>query len=188
MAKKRLAAGIALCATLLAPAWADPPTTAIIGTPPQPTWNQLNVDQRVVLSPLGNEWDKMEHVRRKKWLLIAERFPTLKPEEQRRVQDRMREWVLMTPQQRTKVRDGYKEFNQLPPEQKQAVKQKWETYSSLPEEEKARIKQGSKATKAAPPPDMPTLGGLGKNAIAPIAPAPQPSVAQSAPAAETTKP
>lgn len=148
MAKRQqFVAAVALCTTLLTPAWADPPTTAIIGTPPQPNWNQLSVDQKVVLAPLGNEWDQMEHVRRKKWLLITERFSKMKPEEQRRVQDRMREWALMTPDQRKKVRDSYKEFAQLPPEQKQAVKQKWETYSSLPEEEKAKAKEAAKASR-----------------------------------------
>lgn len=148
MAKKQLIAGIALSALFLAGAKAEPPTTAVIGTPPQPTWSQLTIDQRVVLSPLGNEWDRMEHLRRKKWLLIAERFPRMKPEEQRRVQDRMREWVLMTPEQRAKVRDSYKEFAQLPAEQKQAVKEKWEAYTNLPEEEKARLKQGARAKPA----------------------------------------
>lgn len=147
---KRLVGGIALCAALLGPAAANPPTTAIIGTPPQPSWSQLTPEQRTTLAPLGKEWDNLENVRRKKWLLIAERFPKMKPEEQRRVQERMREWALMTPEQRTKVRDGYKEFNLLPPEQKQVVKQKWETYSNLPEEEKTRIKQGKPAKAPAP--------------------------------------
>ena len=155
MAKTKLVAGVALSLLLLSPAWADPPTTAVIGTPPQPTWSQLTVDQRVVLAPLGNEWDRMEHVRRKKWLLIAERFSKMKPEEQRRLQDRMREWALMTPEQRSKVRDSYREFAQLPAAQKQAVKEKWETYSSLPEEEKARLKQDAKTAKTAPPAEVP---------------------------------
>lgn len=153
---KRLLGGIALCAVLLTPVWANPPTTAVIGTPPQPVWSQLTVKQRAILSPLGSEWDKMEHLRRKKWLLIAERFPNMKPDEQKRVQERMREWVLMTPEQRAKVRDSYKEFNQLAPEQKRMVKEKWQSYNSLPEEEKARIKQGDKTarpTPAAPPPE-----------------------------------
>ncbi len=175
MAKKQLAGAIALWALVSAQAWADPPTTAVIGTPPQPSWSQLTVDQKVVLAPLGNEWDHMENIRRKKWLLIAERFNKMKPEEQRRVQDRMREWALMTPEQRAKVRDSYKEFAQLPPEQKQAVKEKWATYSSLPEEEKARVRQGAKP------------------AVTPLPPAAEPPVAGPAspsatpPAAETKK-
>lgn len=146
---KRLLGGIALCAYLMVPAWADTPTTTVIGTPPQPTWVQLTAQERAVLAPLGSEWDKMENYRRKKWLGIAERFSRMTPEEQRRVQERMREWAMMTPEQRAKVRDSYKEFKQLPPEKKQVVKEKWETYSKLPEEEKAKLKQGKAGAKAA---------------------------------------
>lgn len=149
---KRLAGGIALTAFLLAAqAHADLPTTAVIGTPPQPTWSKLTLDQRVVLAPLATEWDNLENVRRKKWLVIAERYPSLNPDEQRRVHDRMREWALLTPEQRGKVRDSYKEFNQLPAEQKKAVKQKWETYSSLTEEERAQVRKERERPKSQTP-------------------------------------
>lgn len=149
---KRFAGGVILCLALTAPAWADTPTSAVIGTPPQPAWNSLSADQRTVLAPLSKEWDNMENFRKKKWLGIAERYARMTPDEQQRVQKRMRDWATMTPEQRNKVRDSYKEFTQLPPEKKQAVKQKWEKYSNLPEEEKNRIKQGKAAvtTPAAP--------------------------------------
>lgn len=94
----------------------------------------------------------MENFRRKKWLGIANRFNNLSAEEQRRMQDRMREWAALTPDQRNKIRDSYKEFNQLPTEKKQAVKQKWETYSSLPEEDKEKLKSGQKLPLTAPQP------------------------------------
>lgn len=149
MAKRQSVAAVALCASLLSPAWADPPTTTVIGTPPQPNWSQLTTEQKVVLAPLAVEWDQIEYVRRKKWLLITERFAKMNPDEQQRVQDRMREWTLMTPEQRRKVRDSYKEFAQLPPEQRQAVKEKWAAYSSLPEEEKAKVKEAAKTNREA---------------------------------------
>lgn len=175
---KRLLGGIALCVCLAMPVWADAPTTTVIGTPPQPTWNQLTPQERTTLAPLGSEWDKMENYRRKKWLGIAERFSRMTPEEQRRIQERMREWALMTPEQRSKVRDIYKEFKQLPPEKKQAVKEKWETYSKLPEEEKAKLKQAKTAAK---PADQPPAGAAQESAqvspttaISPTAVAPKP--------------
>ncbi len=96
----------------------------------------------------------MENVRRKKWLGIADRYPTMKSDEQQRMQDRMREWAALTPEQRSKVRDTYKDFNQLPAEQKKLVKQKWEAYSNLPAEEKQRARESGKSSKllAAPTP------------------------------------
>ena len=146
MVKRRHLGGIILTLALAAPLAAQPPTTAVIGTPPQPGWSMLSAQQKAILTPLAAEWDRLDHVRRKKWLGIAERYPAMKPEEQRRTQDRMREWANLTPEQRAKVRDSYKEFSQLPSEQKQTVKQKWEAYSSLPPEEQQRLRQEGKSS------------------------------------------
>ena len=151
MVKRRYIGGIILCLALTAPVAAQPPTTVVIGTPPQPGWSLLSTQQQSILAPLAAEWDKLDNIRRKKWLGIAERYPAMKPEEQRRMQDRMREWASLTPEQRAKARDSYKEFNQLPLEQKQAVKQKWEAYSSLPPEEQQRIRQEGKSSQLLAP-------------------------------------
>lgn len=148
---RRLLAGLILCAALEAAAQTKAPTTVVIGTPPQPSWSLLSTEQKIILAPLSREWDDMENVRRKKWLLIAERFPRMTPDEQKRVQTRMREWASLTPDQRARVRDSYKEFNQLPAEKKQAVKQKWDTYSNLSSEERERLRQQAKGGTSAPP-------------------------------------
>lgn len=147
MAKRRLIGGVILCLALTTVIAVEPPTTAIIGTPPQPAWNQLSSQQKSTLAPLAKDWDKMENIRRKKWLGIAERYPIMKQDEQQRMQDRMREWANLTPEQRAKVRSSYKDFTQLPPEQKQVVKQKWEAYTNLPPEQQQRIREAGKSSK-----------------------------------------
>lgn len=139
-------------------ATAAPPATVVIGTPPQPNWVQLSTQQKSILAPLAKDWDKIESIGRKKWLGITERYPAMKPDEQKRMQDRMREWASLTPEQRAKVRDTYKDFNQLPPEQKQVVKQKWEAYSNLPADEKQRIRESGKSAKLLPPPAQAEAG------------------------------
>lgn len=141
MATRRLIAGLAFSLALAGPLQAQAPTTVIIGTPPQPGWSLLSTQQKIILAPLVGDWDQMENIRRKKWLGIAERFPKMTPDEQARVQERMREWVALTPAQRAKVRDSYKEFNQLDADKKLAVKKKWEAYSNLSEEDKVRARQ-----------------------------------------------
>lgn len=153
---RRLIAGLTLSLALSGAAVAQAPTTAIIGTPPQPGWSLLSTQQKIILAPLVKDWDEMENIRRKKWLGIAERFPKMSPAEQQKIQERMHEWASLTPAQRAKARDSYKEFNQLTPEKKQALKQKWEAYSNLSEEEKQQVKQ----TKKLPPPitAQPTTG------------------------------
>lgn len=130
----------------------EPPTAVVIGTPPQPNWSQLSPQQKAVLAPLAKDWEQMGNIRRRKWLGIADRYPSMNADAQQRIQERMREWADLTPTERTKVRDSYKDFKQLPPEQKQAVKQKWEAYSSLPSDEKQRIRESGKSSKLLSPP------------------------------------
>lgn len=185
MAKRRFLGRLILCLAIAGSVSAEPPTSVIIGTPPQPTWAQLNAPQRNILAPLANDWDTMENVRRKKWLGIAERYPTMNADEQQRTQVRMREWAALKPEQRTKVRDTYKDFNQLPPEQKKLVKQKWEAYSNLPADEKQRIRESGKSAKLLAPspppadasPALPADGSQGTGVAAPAstpeAPKPQ---------------
>ena len=146
-----------LCLALATSIAAEPPATAFIGTPPQPGWNSLGPQQKTILAPLAGEWDKMDNIRRKKWLGIAERYPGMKPDEQHRVQDRMREWANLAPEQRAKIRDSYKEFNQLPAEQKKVVKQKWEAYSNLTPEEKQRVRQSGKSAQLLTPSNEATV-------------------------------
>jgi len=156
MAKRRYTGGVILCFFLAFPVVAEPPKTVLIGTLPQPAWSQLSAQQKLILAPLVNDWEKMENVGKKKWLGIADRYPSMKPDEQLRTQDRMREWARLTPEQRTKIRDSYKDFNQLPAEQKTAVKQKWEAYSNLPIEEKQRVRETGKSTRLLAPSPPPT--------------------------------
>ena len=132
-----------------------------------------------MLSTLAKDWEKMENVRRKKWLGIADRYPSMKADEQFRMQERMREWVRFTPEQRAKIRDSYKDFNQLPAEQKTAVKQKWEAYSSLPAAEKQRLREGGKSTQLLTPLAPPLIESKASEpTIDSLDISPQPSLAE----------
>jgi len=105
----------------------------------QPSWSELNAEQKRVLAPLSGEWDKMEGFRRKKWLGIALRYQSLTPDEQVRMQKRMTDWTKLTPDERKQARARYKSLRKAPPEKKEAVKLKWQEYKELPESEKARL-------------------------------------------------
>ena len=134
----------------------------------QPSWAELNVEQKRILAPLSGEWDKMEGFRRKKWIGIAQRYPSLSADEQIRMQRRMTDWAKLTPDERKRAREKYKALQKDAPEQKEAVKQKWQEYKELPESEKNRLKAEaarkptprpapSKQPVAAPkPPPVPT--------------------------------
>jgi len=170
MVKRRLLGGVILCFALTTAIAAETPTTVIIGTPPQPGWSQLNPQQKNILAPLAEDWDRMENIRRKKWLGIADRYRSMTQDEQQRTQDRMREWANLTPEQRTKVRSSYKDFKQLPPEQKQVVKQKWDAYTNLPPEQQQRLREGGKSSKLlAPATESTSAGSVSPSGSATIA-------------------
>ena len=64
-----------------------------------------------------------------KWLGIAERFPSMSPLEQRRIQSQMQVWGKLTPEQRELARKNFLTAKQLPEQEKQALRQKWQEYS-----------------------------------------------------------
>jgi len=110
----------------------------------KPLWRSLTPAQQTALQPLQAEWDQMDGVRKQKWLQLANRFATLKPEEQARVHERMRAWAKLTPEQRELARETYTRTRKIAPEQKNAT---WETYQQLPEEQKKKLAASATARK-----------------------------------------
>lgn len=102
----------------------------------KPLWATLTPAQKAALEPLNAEWDRMEGTRKQKWLEIANRFGAVKPDEQARVHEKMREWVKMTPDERRLVRENYTKAKKLDVTQKS---EQWEKYQQLPEAEKQKL-------------------------------------------------
>ena len=140
--------------------WLASPLSHAVVTPPlpQPSWAELSSEQKRVLAPLAGEWDKMDGFRRKKWLGIAQRYPSLSPDEQARMQRRMTDWAKLTPEERRRAREKYQSLQKAPPEKKEAVKLKWEQYNELPESEKNRLKaEAARGPTPRPAPSKPTV-------------------------------
>lgn len=110
----------------------------------KPLWRSLSPAQQVALQPLQAEWDQMDGVRKQKWLQLANRFAGMKPAEQERVHERMREWAKLTPEQRELARETYTRTRKIAPEQKNAT---WESYKQLPEEQKKKLAASATARK-----------------------------------------
>lgn len=129
----------------------SPLSYAIIVPPlPQPSWVQLTAEQKHILAPLAADWDKISGFQRKKWIGIAQRYPSMNAEEQTRIQRRMTEWAKLTPEERKQARDKYLALQKAAPEKKESVKLKWQEYKELPESERTRLK--SEAAKRTAPP------------------------------------
>jgi hypothetical protein len=112
------------------------PSKTAAAKPVKPLWSDLTPAQQQALAPLSSDWDKIDTLRKEKWLEIAKKFPGLKPEEQQRVQERMREWAKLTPAQRRAARESYARTKKLNADQKS---EKWQQYQNLPDEEKKRL-------------------------------------------------
>lgn len=153
-----------------------------------PAWSSLSPRQKTALKPLEADWHRIDATRRSKWLEIADRFHTMPPAEQARIQGRMTEWAKMTPRDRGQTRLNFREAQQVPAQERKA---KWEEYKALPPEQRKEL-----AAKAVPPARKPTNGASGEAAAAKsnvvpntsYAPKPKqiaPTIAQAQPGATT---
>jgi hypothetical protein len=128
----RLLSALAL-ALACSTGWAGP-------LPSAPQWKDLSPAQQKVLDPLAHDFDTMGVTPRIKWAGIANRFATMTPDEQRRVQARMRAWTRLSPEQRSKARSQYRRLRKLPGDQRPQLGKRWEEYKSLPATEKSRLR------------------------------------------------
>lgn len=112
----------------------------------EPKWNDLGPARQQALKPLAGEWDKLDDLRRKKWITVADRYPSMKPEEQKRIQGRMADWAKLTPDQRSRARENFRKTKALPPDQK---KDAWQRYQTLPDVQKQQLAASADAKKPA---------------------------------------
>lgn len=139
----------------------------------KPLWNELTPAQQQALAPLAAEWNKLELIRKKKWLEIGNRFSAMKPDEQARMQERMREWAKLTPEQRRVARESFARTKKLNPDQKSA---QWQQYQQLPDEQKKKLATDAASKKHVA--NLPSAHSKTKT-VAPIKSTPKPILEQS---------
>lgn len=135
------------------------PAPAVVPPLQQPAWSQLTTEQKHVLSPLAADWDAMEPYRKKKWLGIAARYPSMGAEEQARIQGNMKDWARLSAEERKAAREKFKTLKKAPPETQQAVKDQWQAYRELPAEEKEKLREAAKA-RPVPKPGLSKPSGM----------------------------
>lgn len=118
--------------------------SAIKATATKPLWSELTPMQQQALEPLSAEWDKIDAFRKKKWLEIGSKYPTMKPDEQTRMHERMREWAKLTPDQRRVARESFARTNRMNSDEKSA---QWHEYQQLPDDQKSKLAQDAKSKK-----------------------------------------
>jgi len=143
-------AGMALVAVAQSPATTSGRGTAAAPAAAsevaKPAWKDLSAAQHEALAPLAKEWDGFDRARKLKWLDVANKYPQLSPESQKRLHERMVEFVKLTPEQRRTARTNFQRAYELPMEQRQSLVQQ---YQELPPEKKQAL--ADKAAKKAEP-------------------------------------
>lgn len=102
----------------------------------KPRWQDLNPAQRQALKPLEREWQAIDAERKQKWLAIAEKYPSMQPQDQARVQGRMADWARLSPAERGVARQQFEAAKRVAPQDRPA---QWEAYQALPPEQKRKL-------------------------------------------------
>jgi hypothetical protein len=139
----------------------------------KPLWSSLTPSQKIALAPIADEWDQADGVRKHKWLEIANRFASMKPDEQARVHERMRDLFKMSAEDRRVVRENYTRAKKIGPSQKS---EEWEKYQQLPEEKKKQLADEAAAARTKKQvANLPSASQSNVKTVAPIKRTPPPA-------------
>jgi hypothetical protein len=140
----------------LAQSPAPAPVKPVVGIAPvavmgAPRWRELNPVQQASLQPLAATWDTLSDGHRRKWLALAQGYPTWNPEDQGKLHSRMAEWAALSPKDREQARLNFAQTKKIAPEDRSA---NWDAYQALTPEERKKLADGApkKAAGAATAP------------------------------------
>ena len=142
-----------------------------------PGWRELSNAQRQILMPLRDRWESMGALTKRRWLVLADRYPKMDDGERTKLVTRMHTWAGLSAQQRNQARLNFESAKRLSPSELQT---KWDEYQALSEAEKQRLAEQAKKTKA-------TAAKKSKRRLARM-PAPKTEVVSPSPAATTSTP
>ncbi|WP_374337278.1 DUF3106 domain-containing protein [Methyloversatilis sp.] len=120
------------------------------GAAPVPRWRDLGHAEQAILAPLASDWDSFDADRRRRWVDLAARYPSMTVDEQTRMRARMAYWGSLTPQERLEARERYKRLQNMPADQRETLRRQWETYESLSPEERKRLAESRSAGTKSP--------------------------------------
>lgn len=134
-------------------------------------WSQLTPLEQSVLAPLQEDWTELNKDQRAKWFDLAQRFHSLLPDEQQRIQTRMVDWARMSPAERGAARLNFQEIRQLSAKERL---ERWEAYQGLDADERKQLAERGQASvqnvgvarRSDPTPPVPKSSGAVTEALA----------------------
>lgn len=130
----------------------------------QPLWNELTPVQRETLAPLEPTWNALPLAKKRSWLALTDKMPTMDTAERATAQARIQAWAALSPEQRRMARNNYRLAKTLDRDERLAT---WESYSQMTPEQRSVLRaNGWTSNTAARHAGAPT--GLAKEAARPI--------------------
>lgn len=111
-----------------------------------PIWREITKNQREVLMPLRERWDSMGALTKRRWLVLADRYPQMDASERTKLVSRMNTWASLSAQQRSQARLNFESAKRL---SAQELQEKWDAYQALSDAEKKRLAEQAKKSKTA---------------------------------------
>lgn len=111
-----------------------------------PIWREITEAQRQVLMPLRERWDSMGALAKRRWLVLADRYPKMDESERNKLVSRMNTWASLSAQQRNQARLNFESTKRL---SAQELQDKWDAYQALSEAEKKRLAEQARKAKTA---------------------------------------
>jgi hypothetical protein len=106
------------------------------------------------LAPLEEDWSSLTTARKKKWVDVANRYPSMTDNEKTTLQSRMSEWAGLSTSERQRARDNYLRTLNISAEKKAAA---CESYKLLSAEDKKLLAQKRAQTSKPSAVTSPTL-------------------------------
>lgn len=111
-----------------------------------PNWREITEAQRQVLMPLRERWDSIGALAKRRWLVLADRYPSMDESERNKLVSRMNTWANLSVQQRNQARINFESVKRL---SAQELQSKWDEYQALSEAEKNRLAEQARKAKTA---------------------------------------
>lgn len=111
-----------------------------------PVWRDITEAQRQVLMPLRDHWDNMGALTKRRWLVLADRYPQMEESERNKLVSRMNTWASLSAQQRSQARINFESTKRL---SSQELQSKWDEYQALSDAEKERLVEQARKARAA---------------------------------------
>lgn len=111
-----------------------------------PIWREITEAQRQVLMPLRERWDSMGALAKRRWLVLADRYPQMDESERTKLVTRMNTWASLSVQQRNQARLNFESTRRLSAKE---LQEKWDAYQALSAAEKKRLVEQANKAKAA---------------------------------------